>query len=139
SQAWRVAPRFFDLPLRPEMSVLVGRSRDRAEAAAQQLGWSQVETDWRSVLERDDVDLVDICTPGDTHERIAVAALEAGKHVLVEKPMANTLAQAERMAAAAEQAASSGVRAMVGFTYRRVPAVALAQKMVAEGRIGEVR
>ena len=139
SQAWRVAPRFFDLPLRPEMSVLVGRSRDRAEAAAQQLGWSQVETDWRSVLERDDVDLVDICTPGDTHEEIAVAALEAGKHVLVEKPMANTLAQAERMTAAAEQAASAGVRAMVGFTYRRVPAVALAQRMVAEGRIGEVR
>src|SRR5690606_24509326 len=88
---------------------------------------------------RDDVDLVDICTPGDTHEEIAVAALEAGKHVLVEKPMANTLAQAERMAAAAERAAASGVRAMVGFTYRRVPAVALAQRMVAEGRIGEVR
>jgi predicted dehydrogenase len=139
SQAWRVAPRFFDLPLRPEMHLLVGRSRDRVEDAARQLGWSQVETDWQSVLHRDDVDLVDICTPGDTHEEIAVAALEAGKHVLVEKPMANTLPQAERMAAAAGRAAASGVRAMVGFTYRRVPAVALAQRMVSQGRIGEVR
>ncbi|GGK79912.1 Gfo/Idh/MocA family protein [Ornithinimicrobium pekingense] len=139
SQAWRVAPRFFDLPLQPEMRVLVGRSRDRAEEAAQHLGWAEVATDWRAVLERDDVDLVDICTPGDTHEEIAVAALEAGKHVLVEKPMANTLAEAERMAAAAERAAAAGVRSMVGFTYRRVPAVALARQMVADGRIGEVR
>lgn len=139
SQAWRVAPRFFDLPLRPQMSVLVGRSRERAEEAARHLGWAEVVTDWRSVLERDDVDLVDICTPGDTHEEIAVAALEAGKHVLVEKPMANTLGEAERMVAAADRAAAQGVRAMVGFTYRRVPAVSLAQRMVADGRIGEVR
>ncbi len=139
SQAWRVAPRFFDLPLQPEMRVLVGRSRDRAEQAARHLGWAEVATDWRAVLERDDVDLVDICTPGDTHEEIAVAALEAGKHVLVEKPMANTLAEAERMAAAAGRAAAAGVRSMVGFTYRRVPAVALARQMVADGRIGEVR
>ena len=92
-----------------------------------------------ALLERDDIDLVDICTPGDTHAEIAIAALEAGKHVLCEKPLANTVAEAEAMAAAAERAAGRGVRSMVGFTYRRVPAIALARQLVAEGRIGEIR
>ena len=113
SQAWRNAHRFFDLPLEPHMAVLVGRDEGRATAAAAQLGWDAVETDWRRVLERDDVDVVDICTPGDTHAEIAVAALEAGKHVLVEKPMANTVAEAEAMTAAAAAARATGVRAMV--------------------------
>ena len=139
SQAWRNAHRFFDLPLEPHMAVLVGRDEQRATSAARQLGWDAVETDWRRAIERDDVDVVDICTPGDTHAEIAVAALEAGKHVLVEKPMANTVAEAETMAAAASAARSRGVRSMVGFTYRRVPAIQLARTMVAEGRIGEVR
>lgn len=139
SQAWRNAHRFFDLPLEPHMAVLSGRNEERATAAARQLGWDAVETDWRRVIERDDVDIVDICTPGDTHAEIAVAALEAGKHVLVEKPMANSVAEAEQMAAAAAAARANGVRAMVGFTYRRVPAVQLARRLVAEGRIGEVR
>lgn len=139
SQAWRVAPRFFDLPLRPEMTVVAGRDRDAVDAAAHRLGWHDAETDWRRLLERDDVDLVDICTPGDTHAEIAVAALEAGKHVLCEKPLANSVAEAEAMTAAAEAATAHGVRAMVGFTYRRVPAVALARELVAEGRIGVVR
>ncbi|WP_205739804.1 Gfo/Idh/MocA family protein [Georgenia sp. SYP-B2076] len=139
SQAWRVAPRFFDLPMTPEMTVLVGRDGARAAAAAARLGWADAETDWRRVLERDDVGLVDICSPGSTHAEIAVAALEAGKHVLVEKPMANTLAEAEAMAAAARAAAPSGVRAMVGFSYRRVPAVALARQLVADGRLGTIR
>ncbi|MPV89273.1 gfo/Idh/MocA family oxidoreductase, partial [Georgenia ruanii] len=139
SQGWRVAPRFFDLPSEPRMQVLVGRHADAAQAVADRLGWQEVETDWRRVLERDDVDLVDICTPGDTHAEIACAALAAGKHVLVEKPMANTLAEAETMAAAAEEAAARGVLSMVGFTYRRVPAVQLARQLVAEGRIGQVR
>jgi len=139
SQAWRNAHRFFDLPLEPHMAVLVGRDEERATAAAAQLGWDAVETDWRRAIERDDVDVVDICTPGDTHAEIAVAALEAGKHVLVEKPMANTVAEAQAMAAAAATARERGVRAMVGFTYRRVPAVQLARQLVAEGRIGEVR
>src|SRR5699024_9122554 len=92
SQAWRNAHRFFDLPLEPHMAVLVGRDEGRAREAAHRLGWADVETDWRRVLERDDVDVVDICTPGNTHAEIAVAALEAGKHVLVEKPMANSVA-----------------------------------------------
>jgi predicted dehydrogenase len=139
SQAWRTAPHFFDLPLVPEMAVLGGRDPERTEAAAARLGWAATETDWRRLVERDDVDLVDICTPGNTHAEIAIAALEAGKHVLCEKPLANTVAEAEAMTAAAEKAHAHGVRTMVGFTYRRVPAIALARQLVAEGRLGEIR
>jgi predicted dehydrogenase len=139
SQAWRTAPRFFDLPLRPEMRVLCGRDGANVSAAAARLGWDSVETDWRQMLTRDDVQIVDICTPGDTHAEIAVAALEAGKHVLCEKPLANNVAEAELMAAAAEDARRRGVRSMVGFTYRRVPAIGLARRLVAEGRVGEIR
>jgi predicted dehydrogenase len=139
SQAWRTAPHFFDLPLRPEMAVVVGRDAGRAAEAAARLGWADSATDWREVITRDDIDLVDICTPGDTHRDIAVAALEAGKHVLCEKPLANTVAEAEEMTAAAEEAHANGVRAMVGFTYRRVPAIGQARTVVEEGRIGDVR
>jgi predicted dehydrogenase len=139
SQAWRTAPRFFDLPLEPVTTVVCGRDAARVAEAADRLGWAEAETDWRRLLERDDIDLIDICTPGDTHAEIAIAALDAGKHVLCEKPLANTVAEAESMAEAAERAAARGVRAMVGFTYRRVPAIALAQRLVAEGRIGEIR
>jgi predicted dehydrogenase len=139
SHAWRTAPRFFDLPLAPQLTVLAGRDPAAVSAAADRLGWAGTETDWRRVVERNDVDLVDICTPGNTHAEIAIAALEAGKHVLCEKPLANSLAEAEAMAAAAERAAAVGVRAMVGFTYRRVPAISLARQLVAEGRIGQVR
>ncbi|WP_340537155.1 Gfo/Idh/MocA family protein [Nocardioides sp. GXZ039] len=139
SQAWRSAPRFFDLPLDPVMSVLVGRDAERAAAAAARLGWQSSATDWREVIARDDVDLVDICTPGDSHAEIAIAALEAGKHVLCEKPLANTVAEAEAMTAAANAAAEHGVRAMVGFTYRRVPAIGLARQLIEQGRVGEIR
>ncbi|TFV44615.1 Gfo/Idh/MocA family oxidoreductase [Blastococcus sp. TF02A_35] len=139
SHAWRTAPRFFELPVEPELAVLVGRDPARVADAAARLGWAGTETDWRRLVERDDVDLVDICTPGDTHAEIAVAALGAGKHVLCEKPLANSVAEAEAMAEAAERAAARGVRAMVGYSYRRVPAVALARRMVAEGRVGRIR
>jgi predicted dehydrogenase len=139
SQAWRTAPHFFDLPLRPELTVLAGRDAVRVGDAAERLGWTSTETDWRRVLERDDVGLVDVCTPGDTHAEIAIAALEAGKHVLCEKPLANTVAEAEAMAEAAARAAARGVRSMVGFTYRRVPAIGLARELVAQGRLGEIR
>jgi predicted dehydrogenase len=139
SQAWRVAPHFFDLPARPVMRVLVGRDVARAKAAADQLGWAESSDDWRTVVTRDDIDIVDICTPGDSHAEIAVAALAAGKHVICEKPLANSVAEAEQMTAAADAAYADGVRAMVGFTYRRVPAVAFARQLVAEGRIGDVR
>src|SRR3954453_10297311 len=139
SQAWRTAPHFFDLPLHPELTVLAGRNQAAVETAAERLGWASTETDWRRVLERDDVGLVDVCTPGDTHAEIAIAALEAGKHVLCEKPLANSVAEAEAMAEAAAKAAARGVRSMVGFTYRRVPAIGLARKLVAEGRLGDIR
>ncbi|WP_417374507.1 Gfo/Idh/MocA family protein [Glutamicibacter protophormiae] len=139
SQAWRVAPRFFDLPCDPRMSVIVGRDRARVELAAQRLGWAEAETDWRKVLGRDDIGMVDICSPGASHVEIAIAALEAGKHVLCEKPLANTVEEAEAMTAAAERAAAHGVFAMVGFSYRRVPAITLARSLVAQGRIGQLR
>jgi predicted dehydrogenase len=139
SQGWRVAPRFFDLPLQPRMSLLVARDAERTRAAADAWGWDDTSIDWREAIARDDIDVVDIVTPGDTHAEIAVAALAAGKHVLCEKPLANSVAEAEQMADAASAAAERGVRAMVGFTYRRVPATTLARDMVAAGRIGEIR
>ena len=106
SQAWRSAPRFFDLALTPSMTVVCGRDATRAAEAAAHLGWAESESDWRRVVARDDVDLVDICTPGDSHAEIAIAALEAGKHVLCEKPLANSVAEAEAMTEAAERAAA---------------------------------
>ncbi|WP_112282368.1 Gfo/Idh/MocA family protein [Prauserella muralis] len=139
SQAWRTVHRFFDVPLAPRMVALAGRDERRTKEAADRYGWASVETDWRALLERDDVDLIDICTPGDTHAEIGIAALEAGKHVLCEKPLANTVDEAERMAEAAEKARARGVHSMVAFNYRRVPALSLARRLVAEGRIGEVR
>ncbi|MFC4944075.1 Gfo/Idh/MocA family protein [Pseudonocardia sp. GCM10023141] len=139
SQAWRTAGRFFDLPLAPDMAVLCGRDAAAAQAAATKLGWRSVETDWKQLLTRDDVQLVDICTPGNTHAEIAIAALDAGKHVLCEKPLANTVGEARAMVAAAERARARGVRSMVAFNYRRTPAVALAQRLVEQGRIGTVR
>lgn len=139
SQGWRVAPRFFDLPREPEMTVVVGRNAEATAASAQKWGWTESATDWRDVIARDDIDIVDIVTPGDTHAEIAIAALEAGKHVLCEKPLANTVAEAEAMERAATAAAERGVRSMVGFTYRRVPATTFARDLVAAGRIGDVR
>ena len=138
SQGWRVAPRFFDLPFDPRMHVVVGRDAEAVAAAAERWGWDESATDWRDVVTRDDVDLVDIVTPGDSHAEIAIAALDAGKHVLCEKPLANTVEEAEAMVAAAERAAARGVYAMLGHTYRRVPAVAFARDLVLGGRIGRV-
>jgi predicted dehydrogenase len=139
SQAWRTVARVFDLPLTPTMTALCGRDATAVCAAAGRLGWAAAETDWHALISRDDVQLVDVCTPGDLHAEIAIAALDAGKHVLCEKPLANTVAEAEAMVAAAARAAAHGVRSMVGFNYRRVPALALARRLVADGRIGTVR
>ncbi|MFI6597709.1 Gfo/Idh/MocA family protein [Nonomuraea sp. NPDC050536] len=139
SQAWRSVDAFFDLPLKPAMVALAGRSAEATAQAAGKLGWARAETDWKRLLDRDDVQIIDICTPGDSHAEIAIAALEAGKHVICEKPLANTVAEAEAMAAAAARAAERGVHAMVAFNYRRVPAIALARQWVAEGRIGPIR
>src|SRR5690349_1801208 len=139
SQAWRTAPRFFDLPRPVEMAVVTGRNAETLRAAAERYGWAETDTDWRRVVERDDIDLVDVVAPGNAHAEIAIAALEAGKHVLCEKPLANTVPEAEAMAEAAAKAVERGVFAMVGFTYRRVPAVTLARDLVQGGEIGEVR
>lgn len=139
SHAWRTAPRFFDLPLHPELTVLAGRDAAAVKSAADRMGWQDTATDWRSLVERDDIDLIDICTPGDTHAEIAIAALEAGKHVLCEKPLANSVEEAERMAAAARAAAEQGVFAMCGFSYRRTPALTLARRLVEQGRLGDIR
>ncbi|WP_330281742.1 Gfo/Idh/MocA family protein [Streptomyces sp. NBC_00588] len=139
SQGWRTAGRAFDLPLRPVLSVICGRDAQAVRRAADRHGWAATETDWRALVARDDVDLVDICTPGDSHAEIALAALAAGKHVLCEKPLANTVEEARAMADAAEAAYGRGQLAMVGFNYRRVPATALARSMIAEGRLGTLR
>ena len=138
SQGWRVAPRFFDLPSKPQMQLIVGRSSAGVEDAAERWGWAETSTDWREALTRDDIDIIDIVTPGDSHAEIAIAALEAGKHVLCEKPLANTVEEAEAMAAAAEKAAAKGVYAMLGHTYRRVPAVTFARDLIAAGKIGDI-
>ncbi|MFD3836453.1 Gfo/Idh/MocA family protein [Streptomyces sp. NPDC058642] len=139
SQGWRTVGRVFDLPRQPVLSAICGRDPAAVRAAADRHGWAAAETDWRALIARDDVDLVDICTPGDSHAEIAVAALAAGKHVLCEKPLANTVEEAAVMAQAAEEAYGRGQLAMVGFNYRRVPATALARNMVTEGRLGQLR
>jgi predicted dehydrogenase len=139
SLAWRTAGRVYDLPLRPAMVAICGRNGAAAAAAAGRLGWESSTTDWKQLVGRDDIDLIDICTPGDTHAEIAIAALEAGKHVLCEKPVSNTVAEAEAMFAAAEVARQRGIRSMAAYNYRRVPALALARSLVADGKLGVIR
>ena len=119
SHAWRNVA-----ALRPgapgvRQQVLVGRDADAVAAAAGQYGWTESATDWREVLDRDDIDIVDVCVPGHLHAEVAIAALEAGKHVIAEKPLANTMAEAEKMVATAKAARERGVHSMVGFNYRR--------------------
>ncbi|MEV7661408.1 Gfo/Idh/MocA family oxidoreductase [Paenarthrobacter sp. NPDC089316] len=138
SNAWRNVASFFDVPAF-EQKVLVGRDATQVAEAAAKYGWAESATDWREVIEREDIDIIDICAPGWMHAEIAIAALEAGKHVLVEKPLANTLGEAELMTAAAAKARKRGVQSMIGFNYRRVPALALARELIAEGRVGTVR
>ena len=138
SNAWRNVASYFDVPAF-ERRVLVGRDPAGVAEAADRYGWAESATDWRAVIARDDIHIVDICAPGWMHAEIAIAALAAGKHVLVEKPLANTLAEAEAMAAAARSAQDAGVQSMIGFNYRRVPALALARELIAEGRLGTVR
>lgn len=139
AQAWTTAPRFFDLGAVPELAVVCGRNEHAALEFAQKFNISRVETDWRAVVEDPDIDVVDICTPGELHAPIAIAALNAGKHVLCEKPLANTVEDAQAMTGAAERAAANGTHAMVGFSYRRTPALAYAKQLVDDGRIGTIR
>ncbi len=135
SNAWRQVQAFFQPPLRPRMKVICGRDRHKVEAAARRYGWEETATDWSEVVRRPDVDVVDICTPGDSHHAIALAAAEAGKTILCEKPLANTLEQAEEMLEAVRRA---GVTHMICHNYRKVPAVMLARQLIEEGRLGEV-
>lgn len=139
SQAWRTVNRVFDLPARATMVAVCGRDGAKVAEAASRLGWAEAVTDWRELIARDDIDVIDVCTPGDSHAEIAIAALEAGKHVLCEKPLANTVDEARAMVAAAVKARALGVRSACGFNYRRVPAVSLMRNLIADGRLGAIR
>lgn len=139
SQAWRSVNRVFDLPLTADMVAVIGRTESAVAAAAAKLGWRTYETDWKALLTREDVHIIDVCTPGDSHADIAIAALDAGKHVICEKPMANSVDEAMAMTEAAVRAQARGVVSMVAFNYRRVPAIALARQLVANGRLGTIR
>lgn len=119
----------------PVMKAICGRNEANVSDAAKTFGWQGYETDWKTLIGRDDIDLIDVSTPGDSHCEIAIAAAEAGKHVFCEKPLANNLAEARAMADAVRKA---GVKSMVAYNYRRVPAIALAKKLIEEGRIGDI-
>ena len=136
SNAYRQLPRFFDVDPVPRMAAICGRDEAGVREAAGSLGWESHETDYRRLIERDEVGLVDVVTPGNTHRDIVLAALGAGKHVICEKPLANSLAEAEEMLAAAREA---GTINTVCFNYRRTPAVQLAKKLIDEGRLGTIR
>ncbi len=136
SNAYRQLPRFFDVDPAPRMAAICGRDEAGVREAAGSLGWESYETDYRRLIERDDVGLVDVVTPGNTHREIVLAALEAGKHVICEKPLANSLAEAREMLNAARNA---GTINTVCFNYRRAPAVQLAKKLIDEGRLGTIR
>ena len=135
SNAYRQVRRFFQGKFEPRMKVICGRDRAATEAAARQFGWEEVETDWRKVMGRKDVEVVDLCTPIDMHHPMAVAAAKAGKHIICEKPMSTTLPNAREMLRAAEKA---GVKHMLMHNYRKLPAVAFARKLIDEGRLGEI-
>ncbi len=135
SHAYRDLPLFFPESLRPEMKVICGRNESEVAKAAAQFGWEESTTDWKNLLEREDIDLIDINAPSDVHKEIAIAAAHAGKHIFCEKPLALTLRDSKEMLEAAEAA---GVKHMVGFNYRFAPAVLLAKKLVDEGRLGEI-
>lgn len=139
SHAWRTAPHVFPLPCELTMRVVCGRDPDRARDAAAKLGWQSAASNWREVIWRTDVDIVDICAPPDLHAEIATAALEAGKHVLCEKPLANSVDDALAMTEAAHRARAHGITSMVGYNYRRVPALAFAGQLVHDGAIGNLR
>ena len=135
SNAFRQAPQFFDLPYEPVLQAMCARSVDRANAFAANWGYASVERDWRALVDRKDIDLVDIASPNDTHADIAIAAARAGKMVLCEKPLGRTAEEAERMVEAVE---SARVPNMVWYNYRRVPAVTLIKGLIDEGRLGRI-
>lgn len=136
SNAYRQVKHFFpDCAFTPEMTALCGRDEAAVKQAAIDMGWNGYETDWKRLVTRKDIGLVDVSTPGDSHAAIAIAAANEGKHVFCEKPLANTLTEARAMAEAVKK---NGVVGMVNFNYRRVPAVQLAKRLIQEGRIGKI-
>lgn len=136
SNAWRQVGPFFSPKLTPRLKVLCGRNLKNVRTAAAQLGWEEAATDWREVVNRPDIDIVDIATPGDSHAEIAIAAARAGKVVFCEKPLANTVKEAKQMLAAVKKA---GVIHMICHNYRRAPAVMLARQLIESGRLGDIR
>ena len=135
SNAWLNVGRFFDVDPLPVMRTVVGRNAEELADFAERWGWAGTSTDWRSAVTADGIGLVDIATPNHVHAEQAIAALEAGKHVVCEKPLAGTLADAEAMV---EAASSATGRTFVWYNYRRVPAVALAHQLVRQGRLGRI-
>jgi len=135
SHAYKDVGMFFDMDADYVMKAICGRNEQGVREAAARFGWESWETDWRRLVARDDIDMIDINTPNDSHKEIALAAIASGKHVLCEKPLALNLADAREMLEAAEKA---GVRHGVFFNYRFLPAVQLAKKILDEGRIGEI-
>src|SRR5689334_13692221 len=136
SNAYRQVAHFFDVDPTPRMVAVCGRDEADVKEAAEKLGWEGYETDYHALVRRPDIGIVDVSTPGDTHKDVVLAALAAGKHVLCEKPLANSLDEAREMLAAANNA---GVVAMVNFNYRRVPAVTFAKQLIESGAIGQIR
>ncbi|MBV8808685.1 MAG: Gfo/Idh/MocA family oxidoreductase [Acidobacteriaceae bacterium] len=135
ANAYKRVPDFFDLECRPVLQAVCARDGANAELFARQWGFASIETDWRALVARSDIDAIDIASPNDTHAEIAIAAAEAGKTIFCEKPLARNLAEAEQMTAAVDRA---GVRNMVWYNYRRVPAVTLAKQLIDEGRLGRI-
>jgi predicted dehydrogenase len=135
SNAYRQVSQFFDLDYRPVLKAVCARSADKAKAFADKWGYESVETDWRKLIERKDIDAIDICTPNNTHAEIALAAAKAGKMILCEKPLSMTGPEGQKMVEAVEKA---GVPNMVWYNYRRVPAVTLAKQLIDEGRLGRI-
>lgn len=135
SNAYRSVRNFFDVPYEPVLKAVCARNPERAQAFADTWGYESIESDWRSLVKRADIDLIDIASPNDTHAEIAIAAAKAGKMVLCEKPLGRTSAEAKAMVDAVEKA---GVPNMVWYNYRRVPAVALAKQLIDEGRLGRI-
>jgi predicted dehydrogenase len=131
----RVNDFFPEIQHRPILKAVCGRNAENAQAFANQWQYESIETDWRKLIARDDIDAVDICTPNNSHAEIAIAAAEAGKMILCEKPLALNPAEGEMMVAAVEKA---GVPNTVWYNYRRVPAVTLAKQLIDEGRLGRI-
>jgi predicted dehydrogenase len=135
SHAYRDVPFFFDTPVQPVLQAICGRDEAAVKAAADKFGWASYETDWRKLIERDDIDLIDIGVPNNMHAEIAIAAAKAGKHILCEKPLSMTVEESRQMLEAAQQA---GIVHMISHNYRFAPAVQFAKQLIAEGRLGRI-